>query len=577
MLDLVLRNGLVVDGTGAPARRADIGVRDGRIVAVGDVEDSAAREIDCDGLVVAPGFIDPHTHYDPQIMWDPAVTPSSLHGVTTVLGGNCGFTIAPMQEPHGEYLIPMLARVEGMPVDALWAMLDFKWDSFGSWLARLDGNVAVNAGFMCGHSTIRRLVMGEDAVGHRATPDQIDAMTRLLHQSLDEGALGFSSSAGGAHLDHEGNPVPSRHASREEFLTLCAALRDHEGTWMEYIPTIEPMFTDEVRELMADMSVAAGGRSLNWNLLTIRGGEAEAQSRANRLAASDLASARGGDVIALTPPEPTSTRLSFVTGFVYDTIPQWREIIHTPPEERIRLLADPAVRDRLRAGAASAAGRPLTDFARTTVSDVGDPALSHHVGRRIGDIAAERNADPLDTLFDITIEDQLRTGFEPEFTGDDEATWQERVKLFRDRRVLVGGSDAGAHVDMTKTFAGSTRFLGEYVRNRGYVSLEEAVQLITDAPARIFGLRERGRLAEGWHADICVFDAQRVDRGPIHLTADLPTGAQRLNADAIGIEHVFVKGVPIASGGELTGETPGTVFRSGRDTETVIRNGGPRS
>jgi N-acyl-D-aspartate/D-glutamate deacylase len=570
MLDLILRKGLVVDGTGAAGWCADVGVRDGRIVAVGDVDDSASRVIDCDGLVVSPGFVDPHTHYDPQIMWDPACAPSSLHGVTTVIGGNCGFTIAPMAPPHSEYLIPMLARVEGMPVDALWAGLDFEWSSFGSWLDRLDGNVAVNAGFLCGHSTIRRLVMGDAAVGERAAPTQIEEMVKLLHESCAAGALGFSSSNGGAHADHHGNPVPSRHATRDELLALCSALQDHDGTWIEFIPSIEPMFSDDEIELMADMSVAAGGRSLNWNLLSLRPGRDGEAQRQNRLRASDVARARGGNVIALTPPAPVTIRLAFATGYFFDTLPAWAEVLSTPPAERLRLLADQTVRARLRESATTATSAVFRDWSTMTVSDVGDPALTPYVGQTIGAIAAERGGDPFDTLVDLVVEDDLHTVVEPDLGGDDDETWQRRVDLFRDDRVLVGGSDAGAHVDRNKNFACVTEFLGKYVRERGYVSLEEGVHLVTGAPARTFGLRDRGTIGVGHRADLCVFEAERIDRGPIRVTNDLPAGAARLYADAKGIHHVFVNGVAIAHDGELTGATPGTVLRSGRDTDTVF-------
>jgi N-acyl-D-aspartate/D-glutamate deacylase len=570
MIDLILRGGLVVDGTGAPGKQADVGVRDGRIVAVGDVDDTASRVVDCDGLVVAPGFVDPHTHYDAQIMWDPAVTPSSLHGVTTVVGGHCGFTIAPMEPPHGEYLIPMLARVEGMPVDSLWAGLDFEWKSFGSWLERLDGNVAVNAGFLCGHSTIRRLAMGEHAVGEQATPEQIEVMLRLLHESCAEGALGFSSSWGQAHNDHDGNPVPSRHATREEMLTLCAALQDHEGTWIEFIPSIDPQFSDDVIQLMADMSVAAGGRSLNWNMITVKPDVGDRENRANKLGATDVARARGGNVLALTLPEPLASRTSFDSGFLYDTLPEWRDVIRAPAEEKLRLLADPSVRAKLREGAASLGPRLYTDWASAKVSDVGDPALARYVGRTFGSIAAERHVDPFDALCDLVIEDRLRIGVEPDFQGDDDDSWEERLALFRDDRVLVGGSDAGAHLDMSKTFACATHFLGEYVRDRGYLPLEEAIHLLTDAPARTFGLRDRGRVEEGYQADLCLFEAERIDRGPIHVTNDLPGGAERLYAEAVGIHQVYVNGVTIVEDGQLTGATPGTVLRSGRDTATAL-------
>jgi N-acyl-D-aspartate/D-glutamate deacylase len=570
MIDLILRGGLVVDGTGAPGKRADVGVRDGRIVAVGDVDDRASRVVDCDGLVVAPGFVDPHTHYDAQIMWDPAVTPSSLHGVTTVVGGHCGFTIAPIEPPHGEYLIPMLARVEGMPVESLWAGLDFEWKSFGSWLERLDGNVAVNAGFLCGHSTIRRLAMGADAVGEQATPEQLEVMLRLLHESCAEGALGFSSSWGQAHNDHEGNPVPSRHATREEMLALCGALQDHEGTWIEFIPSINPRFSDEVIELMADMSVAAGGRSLNWNMITVKPDVDDREARANKLGASDVARARGGNVLALTLPEPLASRTSFDSGFLYDTLPEWRDVIRAPSEEKLRLLADPSVRAKLREGAASLGPRLYTDWASARVSDVSNPALTRYVGRTFGSIAAERHVDPFDALCDLVIEDRLRIGVEPDFQGDDDDSWEQRLELFRDDRVLVGGSDAGAHLDMSKTFACATHFLGEYVRDREYLPLEEAVQLLTDAPARTFGLRNRGRVEEGYEADLCLFEAELINRGPIHVTNDLPGGAERLYAEAVGIHQVYVNGVAIVDDGQLTGATPGTVLRSGRDTQTAL-------
>jgi N-acyl-D-aspartate/D-glutamate deacylase len=571
MLDLLLRNGWVVDGTGAPRRRADVGVRGGRIAVVDRVDESARRTIDVDGLVVAPGFVDPHTHYDAQIMWDPAVTPSSLHGVTTVLGGNCGFTIAPMEPQHGDYLVPMLARVEGMPPDALAAGLDLEWKSYGSWLDRLDGNVGVNAGFLCGHSALRRLVMGESAVGEEATPEQVAAMVALLHESLADGALGFSSSMGQAHNDHHGDPVPSRFATREEMLELCAALREHEGTWIEFIPSIERLFTDPQRELMADMSAAAGGRSLNWNLLSVRQGEEERESRENRLGASDIAAERGGHVVALSVPDAIAARLSFATGFLLDTLPGWKEIVHAPVPERLRLLADANVRRRMLEGSLSNTARPFRDWSTARVSDVGDQALARYVGRRFGDIAAERGGTPFDAMLDIVVEDRLRTGIETPVVGDDDDSWTERVSLFRDSRVLVGGSDAGAHLDMMKTFAATSRFLGSAVRERGFLDLEEAVHLITDAPARFFGLRDRGRVAEGWWADLCVFDADRIDRGPIEMRNDLPAGAQRLTADAEGVAHVFVNGVEILHDHDLTGATPGTVLRSGRDTETALR------
>ncbi|HKH52855.1 MAG TPA: amidohydrolase family protein, partial [Mycobacterium sp.] len=246
MLDLLIRDASIVDGTGAPARHGDVGVRDGRIVAVGVIDEPATKTVDAEGQSLAPGFVDLHTHYDAQLFWDPTASPSVQHGVTTVFGGNCGFTLAPAGPDQQDYLTRMLARVEGMPLEALRAGLDWQWSSFGDWLARLDGRIAVNAGFLVGHTPIRLAAMGDDAVGGDASPEQIDKMAALLGAALADGALGLSTSQSNTHNDGEGQPVPSRSASREEVVALAAALREHPGTTLEaIIPGCLSGFTDD--------------------------------------------------------------------------------------------------------------------------------------------------------------------------------------------------------------------------------------------------------------------------------------------------------------------------------------------
>ncbi len=295
-LDLVLRGGTVVDGTGAPGRVADVGVRDGRVVAIGTVDEEADTVLDVSGKIVAPGFIDLHTHYDAQLLWDPAATPSPLHGVTTVLGGNCGFTIAPLGEGDADYIRQMMAVVEGMPLEALEAGPAWDWSSFGEWLERLDGTVAVNAGFLVGHSTVRRVVMGDAAVTDEATPAQVDAMVAEVHRAIEAGALGFSSSWGEAHRDGDGHHVPSLAATRDELVALAAATGAHDGTTLEFIPCVGEIPEDRMT-LMADMAAAAG-RPLNWNLL---GSLSPVEIYEQQLAASDVAAERGGEVVALGP------------------------------------------------------------------------------------------------------------------------------------------------------------------------------------------------------------------------------------------------------------------------------------
>ena len=563
MLDLVIRGGTVVDGTGASMRPADVAVRDGRIVAPappGAIDEPSRATLDAEGRYVAPGFVDLHTHYDAQLFWDPLATPSPFHGVTTVIGGNCGFTLAPLAPEHTDYMMRMMARVEGMPLDALSAGLTWDWGSFGEWLDRLDGATAVNAGFLCGHSALRRVGAADG-----------DTMRRLLHEALDAGALGFSTSRAHTHNDADGEPVPSRFADDDELLALAGSVADHEGTTLEAIVAgcINGFSNDEV-ELLTAMSLAAR-RPLNWNLLGVSSLNPAGHER--QLAASDAAAARGGRVVALTLPHPLGMRLSFLTGFVLDGLPGWREVLHLPVPERLRALRDAAVRERLAAGAASPGAGLLKGLAKwrvLTFAECFAPSTKPHEGRKVGDVAAELGQDAFDTLLDVVVADELRTGLRPPPFGTSDADWELRAQVWRDPRAVIGGSDAGAHLDMMCGAVYSTSLLGEAVRQRQLLSWEEAVHQLTDVPARLYGLRDRGRIAEGWHADLVVFDPETVGHGPERTATDLPGGAWRLVADAVGVEHVYVNGVAIVRDRQATGAVPGTLLRSGRDTETVL-------
>ena len=342
MLDVVIKGATVFDGSGQPGRRADVGIRDGRIAGVGTVEDSARETIDADGLVATPGFVDPHTHYDAQLFWDPTASSSSLHGVTTVVAGNCGFTLAPLAEPDADYVRRMMTKVEGMPLAALEQGVPWNWSSFAEYLDRLDGHVGLNVGFLVGHCAIRRNVMGADAVGQEASHDQVAAMVRLLHDALDAGGLGFSTTLSFTHSDGDGQPVASRWASREEVLALCAAVRDHEGTTLEYVTDgcLRGFRPDEV-ELMADMTLAAR-RPLNWNVLTVDAAEPERYR--SQLAANENAAAAGGRSVALTMPVLVEMNMSFRNYCALFMLPDWSSVMNLPVPERMAKLRDPAVR-----------------------------------------------------------------------------------------------------------------------------------------------------------------------------------------------------------------------------------------
>ena len=574
MLDLLIRNAEIVDGTGAPARHGDVGVSDRRIAAVGEIDDLAAKTVDAQGQTLAPGFVDLHTHYDAQLFWDPTASPSVQHGVTTVFGGNCGFTLAPAASDQHDYLTRMLARVEGMPLDALRAGLDWGWASFGDWLDRLEGNIAVNAGFLVGHSALRLAAMGGDAVGAEAGPEQIERMVAVLHDALDAGGLGLSTSQSPTHNDGGGQPVPSRSASRDELVALAAGVRDHPGTTLEaIIPGCLSGFTDDDIALLTDMSVAAD-RPLNWNLLGVSAANPDGHQR--QLRAYESSAQRGGRVVALTLPQAMKIRLSFLSGFVLDGLPGWRDTMHLPVPERLAALADPEVRRRLAEGASSKEAGMLrgpAQWDRLVLVETFAPENADATGRSVGEVAATRGGEPFDTLLDIVIADELRTGLSPRLTGDDAADWRARAEVWQHPGAVIGGSDAGAHLDMMCGAIYTTSLLGRGVREHRVVTLEEAVRLITDVPARFYGLTERGRIRPGWHADLVMFDPATVDHGPERTRYDLPSGAPRLVADAYGITSVWVGGVEVCRDGAATGALPGTVLRSGRDTETVSAHG----
>lgn len=570
MPDLVIVGGTVLDGTGAAGRVADVVIEDGQVVSI-DAAGSgsgAGRTIDATGLMVAPGFVDLHTHYDAQLDWDPAAAPSPQHGVTTVIGGNCGFGLAPAGPADTDYLTRLMSQVEGIPLTAMESTLKWDWSTFGEWLDHLDSRIGVNAGFLAGHSTIRRVAMGERC--HEAAgPGDVSAMVRLLHSALEDGALGLSTSQAPTHRDGAGDPVPSRGASRSEILDLARAVRDHAGTQVEFIiPGCLSGFTSDEVQFMGDLSLAAG-RPANWNVLAVS--SINPTGHLDQLQASTTAAGRGAKVVALTLPHSMGVRLSFLTGAVLSGFPGWASVLGLRPEPRLAALADPAVRAQMALGAASEeAGvlRFLADWRRLRIIETFSPVNDGLAGQSVGEVARRRGIEPFDALLDIVIADGLRTGLKPPIPEPTEADWKLRAESWLDERTIVGGSDAGAHLDMMCGAVYSTSLLAS-VRDHHTVSWEEAIRQLTDVPASLYGLSNRGRLAPGYAADITVFDPATVGPEAERTVDDLPGGTSRIYAGAIGVEHVLVNGTAVVSAGRLTGTTPGAVLRSGRDTRTV--------
>jgi len=470
MLDCVIKGGSVVDGTGAPARPADVGIRAGRVVEIGTVNEEAAETIDAGGLVVAPGIVDPHTHYDAQLFWDPAASPSNLHGVTSMIAGNCGFTLAPIAPVDADYLLRMMAKVEGMPLPALETGVPWSWRSFGDYLGALDGNVGLNVGFLVGHCALRRNVMGPDSIGNEATPAQLESMLGLLHESIAAGGLGFSTTLSFTHSDGDGQPVASRWASNDEVLALCRAVSEHEGTTLEYVTDgCLRGFSDAEIDLMAEMTLA-GSRPLNWNVLTID--SAEPQRYHDQIAACENARARGGTAVALTMPILVEMNMSFLTYCALFMLPGWSEVMSLPVPERIAKLRDPEVRrwmdERAHSQEAGVFSR-LASWGQYLIGDTYSAANEGLKGQVVADIAQRSGKSAFDTLVDTVIADDLRTVLWPLPSDSDPKSWQLRAEAWDHPLVMIGGSDAGAHLDRMCGAPYPTKFLGDCIRGRQLV------------------------------------------------------------------------------------------------------------
>jgi N-acyl-D-aspartate/D-glutamate deacylase len=570
MYDVIIRGGDVIDGTGAARRRADVGIDGGRVTAIGDLSASEATQvIDAAGRVVTPGFIDVHTHIDAQAFWDPTLSPSPLHGVTTVFAGNCGFSIAPLSDDpaDGEYLMHMLSRVEGMPLRSLQEGVPWNWTSTAEYLDALEHTLSINAGFLVGHSAVRRVVMGGDATRRQATGAEVGEMCALLRNGLAAGAIGFSSSWSSTHNDTERNMVPSRYASRDELIALCAVLADFPGTSLEFIPTIG-VFDEEITNLMVDMSLAAKA-PLNWNVLAVTPKTLDAGYA--KLAASDVAAARGATVVGLTAPMSLDFRMTFESGFLLDAVPGWEEPMLLPHDSKLALLRDAERRAELGEIAAGKHNmRHFTNWAKMTIFHTVAPQNAAFAGRNIGEVAGELGMTAWDTLCEIAIADDLLTSFGHPSVAEPDENWKARLEVWRDKRAVIGASDAGAHLDMFFSADYATKMLEEAVVKRDLLPLEEAICLLTAVPADLYMLTDRGRLIEGAYADVIVFDAARIGTNPMELRTDLPAGAARLYAEANGIDHVLCNGVEIVRHGQFTAARPGTILRSGTHTKSPV-------
>jgi N-acyl-D-amino-acid deacylase len=549
--DRVLRGASLVDGTGAPARPADVLVRDGRIAAVGvlrpsDVAD--AEVVDLSGLVLAPGFVDPHTHYDAQVLWDPAITPSSWHGVTTVVMGNCGFGVAPTRPQDRTTVMRVLENVEGMPFDALEQGIDWSFETFPEYLDRLDAlPLRINVSALVGHTPIRYYVLGDEATEREATADEVARMRAIVAEAIAAGAVGWSTSRSASHVGAYGRPVPSRAAALDEIWELAGALRDAgagtiEATWGP------DLFVEELARLSADT-----GRPVSWAaIMTQRKDPGYAPSVAAR--SHEL----GGDVHPQIACRPIVVQVTLADPFPFANVPAFEEVLGVPRERRAERYADAAWRDRARVQVPAVWG-PILE---ATV--VAETAVHHDLvdGPTLGELAAQRGTDPLDVLADLALAEGLETRFRIPMTNDDT---DQIAALLGDKRFLLALSDAGAHTSQLCDANFATYLLGHWWRERGVLSLEDAVWRITGHPAAVYGLADRGVVAPGAVADLVAFDPERIGTTTAERVRDLPGGADRLVNRGVGIEAVWVAGTAIRSAGvDADGVAPGALLRGGR-------------
>jgi N-acyl-D-amino-acid deacylase len=554
--EIVIRGGTLIDGTGSPGRRADVAVTGGRIVEVGEGL-SGARELDASGQVVSPGFIDIHTHYDAQVFWDPWLTPSSFHGVTSVIAGNCGFSIAPVKAAHVGLLARTLQHVEDMSFDTL--SVGVPWDEFESFPQYLDAverrGTALNYGCYVGHTAVRLFVMGEASYERAATADELVQMQAVVAEAMDAGAAGFATSASPTHNGDGGRPVPSRVGDLDELRALLTPLRLAGKGVVALLPA-DVISHKTVADLQQEV-----GRPVTWTaLLTVKGYPYHEKV----VERNDESRARGVEVWPQVSCRPLVFQMNLAEPFTLNSRPSFAKLMDLSTEDRMAAFRDPAWRASTWDELSGANGGGFLPFNWPSVSVAESASQPELVGRGVVELAAERDCTPLDVMLDVSLDDRLETRFWSVLANDD----AEGIAWLLPRdNVLLGLADSGAHISQLCDACFATDLLGTWVRDRNVMPLERALHKLTGEPAAVYGLADRGTVEVGKAADLCVFDPDTVAPGPLRRLHDFPAHGERLTADApVGMTHVLVNGVPIRLDNEPAPEgldaRPGTVLRT---------------
>ena len=541
MHDLVIRGAMMADGVGNPLIRADVAVRDERVVEVGDVTESARQTVDADGLVLAPGIVDVHTHYDAQLTWDSQATPSPSLGVTTVVMGNCGFSIAPCPPERREQMARNLAEVEGMPVAALEAGIDWGFESFPEYLALLRRKGCYpNAGVFVGHSAVRTTVLGAEASDRAASEDEVATMRGMVKEAVEAGAIGFATSTSINHYGDGGVPMPSRLADDDEMSALVGVLGELGRGIFQL--TVGPGMTNERMEGLAAetgrpvfMTAALHNETFPERAIGMLEGAAAAQSRGNALWAQ-------------VSCQPLSMDFSMRTAFPLQSLDAWEPLHTASDEEFLAIIGSEDFRNRFRDELEKPQSGKIFygDWRRVEVAMATTPAHRALEGETIETIAGREGRDPVDVMFDLAVDERLGTTFNAALLNADEAAVEG---LLRHDAGLISLSDAGAHLCYLCDAGYGLHLLGHWVRDKGVFGLEDGIRRVTSLPARLYGIPDRGEIAPGKFADLLLFDPATVGRGAIRRVDDLPGGESRLVRDASGVHGVWVNGTAVYDAG----------------------------
>jgi len=557
--DLKITGGTIIDGTGAARFAGDLGIRDGKIVAIGEVIGEARQTIDATGRVVAPGFVDIHTHYDAQVIWDRMLSISPWHGVTTVVVGNCGFGLAPTHRHHRDLIVRTLEKVEGMSVASLESGLGDDWgfETFPEYLDRVEsGGVGINVAALIGHTPLRLFVMGESATEREATPDEIAEMRAIVKEALQAGALGLATSKLPAHVGFGGRPVPSRAANFNEIRALAGAIPEAGHGMIQ--TTLGPGLLLEQLEQLATET----GANISWTALLAGSAFGKSTHKDQFLRSQEMLS-RGLKIYPQVSPRALNFEFQFKEPFILEGMSLFKPVSAADFDGKTKLYADPAFRKAFRDRYDTAWPSLAQAFGLIVISEYpADPSVEE---RLLADVAAERGVHPVDLALDIALASDLEARFRMPVANHNE---DDVAELLLNPEMVLGLSDAGAHASQLCDACQGTYLLGRWVREKAALPLEAAVRMLTSRPADVFGITDRGRLREGLAADIVIFNPETVGAGPLRRVRDMPGNADRLISDAEGIDAVIVNGTVIRSDGNDTlaaGQAlPGRLLRHGR-------------